>query len=157
DEREAGRGADEARAAARARLGADEALAEAMLAEPALRSWTGRAPWATLVVGPMMLLMMGWVLACLGVALLLTWLPHRLGLFHPPAGLTSAAAALLDLAEVGGPLLIVSWVAQLGARQRSPLIWPLLGCVAVALFGASLLWDARWPAAGSPEFMLSIG
>jgi hypothetical protein len=53
--------------------------------------------------------------------------------------------------------LIVAWVAGLGARQRSRLIWPLLGCVAVALFGASLHWEARWPAVGSPESMLSLG
>jgi hypothetical protein len=133
-----------------------------MLSQPALRSWTGRAPWATLVVGPILLLVLAWSLAILGIVLMLAWLHHPNGLFQPPAWLQRAwlakvGAALLDLAQVGGPLLIVAWVARLGARQRSRLIWPLLGCVAVALFGASLHWDARWPVFGSPESMLSIG
>ena len=44
---ETGLGLTEARTAARARLGVDEALAGAMLAERSLRSWTGRAPWTT--------------------------------------------------------------------------------------------------------------
>ena len=156
EELTAGRSLAEARAAARARLGADEALTGAMLAQPALRSWTGRAPWATLVVGPILLLALAWILACLGIAVLFG-VSGANGFAQPPAWLAPAGAALLDLVQVGGPLLIGSGVALLGARQRSRLFWPLLGCVVVAFLGGSLHWHALWPVAGSSARGLSIG
>jgi len=156
EEIDAGCSAPEAQAAARARLGGEEALADAMLAEPSLRSWTGRAPWATLVVGPFLLLILAWALMCVGIILLVGWPadPNNLDprpVWLPPEWLPRTwqqpiGTALLDLVQVGGPLLIGSWVALLAARQRSPLAWPLLGCVVVALFGASLLWIVHWPA-----------
>ena len=160
DELEAGKTPAEAEAAARSRLGADESLAEAMLAQPALRSWTARAPWATLVVGPILLLVLAWIVATLGVILLVASaahaLHHRLA-WLPPEWTARIGTALLDLVQVGGPLLIAAWVALLAARQRSRLIWPLLGCVVVAVFGASLIWNASWPMAGSPGFAFSMG
>jgi hypothetical protein len=155
EELESGRGPAEAQTAARARLGADEALACAMLAQPSLRSWTGRAPWATLVIAPFLMLILAWILACLGVVVLVGYPAHTHGLLPPPAWVppewlpreweARLGAALLDLVQVGGPLVIACWVALLGARQRSRLIWPLLGCVVVALLGASLVWNADWP------------
>jgi hypothetical protein len=161
----------EARIAARARLGDDETLADAVLAQPSLRSWTGRAPWATLVLGPILLLGLVWVpplLACI----LLSGAPfHLSGTPLPPgwrspqpsAWLRPVTETLLYLAQFGGPLLIASWVALLGARQRSRLLWPLLGCAVVALLGASLVWKAYWPAVdprdslGRISFSLSLG
>lgn len=153
EELQAGRSTAEARAAARARLGAHEALADAVLAQPALRSWTGRAPWATLVVGPVLLLVLAWVLACVAVILLVgypAYAAHTGRAWLPPEGLPRAwvvliSTALLEWVQVGGPLLIACGVARLAARQRSRLVWPLLGCLAVALFGASLSWTAHWP------------
>jgi hypothetical protein len=132
EELESGRGPAEAQTAARARLGADEALACAMLAQPSLRSWTGRAPWATLVIAPFLMLILAWILACLGVVVLVGYPAHTHGLLPPPAWVppewlpreweARLGAALLDLVQVGGPLVIV-----------------------VALLGASLVWNADWP------------
>jgi hypothetical protein len=161
EEREAGRSPDEARAIARARLGGDEALAEAMLAQPSLRSWTGRAPWATLVVGPFLLLMLAWFLPLLLVVLVMS--PERAlrPLPLPPAWLPPVDEALFNLVQFGGPLLIACGIALLGARQRSRAVWPLLGCVVIAVFGDSLDWGAHWPAASgdlrSHDLSLSMG
>jgi hypothetical protein len=108
------------------------------------------------MLGPFLLLMLAWFLAALGVVALvgrpagdtgvlplwLAWMPSE---WLPRTWEVRLGTALLDLVQVGGPLLIVSWVAQLAARQRARLIWPLLGCVAVALIGSSLFWDAQWP------------
>jgi hypothetical protein len=173
EELNAGLSPAQADAAARARVGSDEALAGAMLAQPSLRSWTGRAPWATLVIGPFLLLILAWTLACLGIVLLVGWPedPHNLQPrpeWLPPEWLPRAweariGTALLDLVQVGGPILIGSWVALLAARQRSSLIWPLLGCVAVALFGASLFCSVHWPAVdprdplGRVSFSVAMG
>ncbi len=147
EEQRAGRSPDEAKAAARARLGADEALAEAMLAQPALRSWTGRAPWATLVIGPFVLLVLAWIVPAL-LAVLVMWQKHFQHPLPPaPAWLPPVDEALFNLVQFGGPLLIGCGIALLGARQRSRVIWPLLGCVVIAFFGDSLHWAAHWPTA----------
>jgi hypothetical protein len=157
EETKAGRTAAEVKAAARARLGGEDALAQAMLAQPSLRSWTGRAPWATLVIGPFLMLILAWLLASLVIIALIGYPAHNIGLspprpvWMPPEWLprewqVRLGTALLDLVQVCGPLLIAGWVALLAAGQRSRLIWPLLGCAVVAVFGASLIWHADWPA-----------
>jgi hypothetical protein len=146
---EAGRSADEAKAAARARLGGDEALAAAMLAEPSLRSWTGRAPWATLVLGPCLLLVLAWIAPALLVVLVLLSARAVHPYPPPPAWLPPVDEALFNLVQFGGPLLIAGCIALLAARQRSLLIWPLLGCAVIAVFGDSLHWNAHWPTAAS--------
>jgi hypothetical protein len=144
EELEDGKPADEAQVAARLRLGADDALAGAMLAEPSLRSWTGRAPWATLLIGPILLLAMTWFVAILSLRPLpLSW--------NAPVGGT-----VLDMVQVAAPLLIASGVALLGARQRSRLIWPMLGCAAVAYFGGGLVWSAHWTVPGARGGYLAV-
>jgi hypothetical protein len=155
EELEAGRNLKEASAVARARLGRDETLADAMLAQPALRSWTGRAPWATLLVGPILLLMAAWLLPFLSVALMGLH-PGLNGRPIPPNWFVPVGETVLDLVQVSAPLLITSGVALLGARQRSRVIWPLLGCLAVAYFGGGLVWGAHWPAAGARPGDMSL-
>jgi hypothetical protein len=145
-----------AKAAARARLGSDEALAAAMLAEPSLRSWTGRAPWATLVIGPAVLLTVAWLVPLLWIAVRVGWMPGANSQPLAPAWLPAIGGAVLDLVQDAGPLLIGSGVAMLGAHQRSRVIWPLAGCVVVAFFGAGLAWRAHWPVAGSGNGGLAV-
>ena len=152
----AGRSLGAARAAARRRLGGDEALAEAMLAEPALRSWTGRAPWATLVIGPAVLLSIAWMVPLLAIALRIGWLPGAADLSGTPPWMPMVGGAALDLVQNAGPLLIGSGVAMLGAHQRSRLVWPMSGCIVVAFFGAGLAWSAHWPAVGSRQGDLAV-
>jgi hypothetical protein len=146
---DAGASLGDARVTARARLGADEALVNAMLAEPSMRSWTGRAPWATLVVGPVLLLVLAWAVPLVGLVLLLGPEPDANGLPLPLAWLDLAESAMLNLVQVAGPLVIGCNVALIGARQRSPMIWPLLGCVVVAFFGAGVHWTENGPWFGS--------
>jgi hypothetical protein len=145
EETKAGRTALEVKAAARTRLGGDEALAGAMLAQPSLRSWTGRAPWATLVIGPFLLVILTWLVAALGIVAVLLLSPRQ-GVYHIPLPwLPAFATALFDLAQFAAPLLIGVGVAVLAARQRTHPLWPLVGCLVIALFGNSLFWVAQWP------------
>jgi len=173
EELQAGRSPADARTAARARLGDDDALADAMLEQPSLRSWAGCAPCATLVVGPLLLLILAWVVACFSIVFLVGWPadPNNLDprpMWLPPEWLPRVwqariGTALLDFVQIGGPLLITAWIALLGGRQRSRLIWPLLGCVVVTLVGATLVWSAHWPAVdprdplGRISFSVSMG
>ncbi|MGZ3275076.1 MAG: hypothetical protein ACXU82_17105 [Caulobacteraceae bacterium] len=156
EELKTGRSLGQARASARARLGSDAALADAMLAEPSLRSWTGRAPWATLVVGPAVLLSLAWLVPLLCIALEVGWVPGADSRPLAPEWLPAIGSAVLDLVQVAGPLLIGSGVALLAARQRSRPIWPLLGCVLVAFIGAGLVWKAIWPVAGVRQGGLAV-
>ena len=146
EELEGGKTHAEAQAAAYARLGADEVLADAMLAERALRSWTGRAPWATLLVGPIALLVLAWLIPLRSLALLLGTPGVKL---H---ALPEAADAVFGFIQIAAPVLIAAMVAFLGARQRSRLLWPVLGCLAVAYVGGGLVWGAHWLAAGMRGF-----
>jgi hypothetical protein len=148
EELKAGRSPDEARAAARGRLGGDEALAGAMLAEPSLRSWTARAPWATLFAAPIVLLLLAWLLPMMGLARLGRH-PGVDGPLPPPPWLPQVGDGVMGLLQVAAPLLITAGAAFLCARQRSRLIWPVLGCLAVAYFGGGLVWSARWPTVGA--------
>jgi len=160
EELDAGASLDEAKMIARVRLGADEALTDAMLAEPSLRSWTGRAPWATLVLGPILLLVLAWALPLVGLVLLLGPNPDADGLPMPLTWLDLAEGAMLNLVQVAGPMLLGCSVALVGARQRTRMIWPLLGCVVVGFFGAGLHWTENGPwlgARGQVNWGLGMG
>lgn len=124
------------------RLGSPEVLAEAVLAQPGVRSWTARAPWATLMLGPLLGLFFGTVLPLAllfvfirGFAIDLdygraafpgTW-PHR------------AIAAISFFNEHLLPIL-AGWAAvAVALRQRAGLRWLLPGAVLTAFVGGGLL------------------
>ena len=136
--------AEAAQALALARLGSVDDLAEAMLAHPETRSWTGRAPWATLFVGPTMLLALGGLLVILAsVCGNLANYAAFLGLDRysqlPLAWLNDLAPAMAVIDQFILPIL-VSWsIALIALRQRSDPLWPTLGLLAVATLGAGVV------------------
>jgi hypothetical protein len=79
EEERAGRGAQDAAAAALVRLGGTEELARAMLERPQLRSWCSRAPWVAVGVAPLTALAGAYFLACM-----ILWMGWRI--FLPDAG-----------------------------------------------------------------------
>lgn len=64
EERRLGRNQSDAESAAFARLGGTDDLAKAMLDQPQLRSWSARAPWATLGLAPVACLAVAYFVAC---------------------------------------------------------------------------------------------
>jgi hypothetical protein len=140
DELAAGKDFPEAQAAARARIGSDEALAAAMLMRPSLRSWTAKAPLAVVVMAPVALL----VLACVATVAGLT---SGLGT-HPGA---MSAALKAQLTEICGfenfklPVLVSALVGLWAARNRLSAKWAVLGVLAVACVSPALRLHILWP------------
>jgi hypothetical protein len=124
------------------RLGNDDALADAMLSRPELRSLTSRFPWAVFGIGPIVLL----ALSIVGALYLEFWLlNHTGGVFRywtgqPPGPVTAKLATRIytvynTLIIYGGPLLFAWLFYRIGSRQRMPAKWIMLGVVLVCILG----------------------
>lgn len=134
----------DARAAALARLGTTDTLAEAMTSQPHARSFSARAPWAVFSLTPLLLLAALWGLSlCL---LKLGW-----DLFLPGASTPFGAEPFphtfleprniyfqLDRAlYLGGPILVGWCMTAAAARQRLKALWPVASLALLALFAAT--------------------
>jgi len=129
------RGYDDPDAAIRARalLGDDEELTEAMLATKQFRSLTARAPWLVFGILPPLLIFGVMLVAGLTMAAIAAPLhgPH----LPLPAWCAPVAATICTIANyASGPLagvlvMVMAW------RQRFTGRWPVLGLTAAVLFG----------------------
>jgi hypothetical protein len=136
----AGRDAREAQALARERLGSDESLAAAMLMRPSLRSWTARAPLAVLAAAPVALLTLAYVIP---IVVLTQWIgPYPAGM---PASTEQLIRSICAFDAFTLPWMIACSIMVVAARQRLPLVWPTLGLLAVAYFGAAFRAHVLWP------------
>jgi len=117
--------------AARARLGSDESLANAMLAKPGARSMTARYPWLVFGLLPPLALIVGFAL----VVIATQQVAINGGAYIPRQGFVAPApiwlvwflqGTMLAINFLVVPLLgvLLAWVAQ---RQRMKLLWPALG------------------------------
>jgi hypothetical protein len=142
EEKENGATRELAHTRALSRLGSEDDLAQAMLSRPEFRSLTARFPWATFGLGPIALL----ALSIFGGVYLELWLLDHTGpvfrLFHIMGpSLASARTATKiytiynSLIVFGGPLVFAWLLYWIGARQRMPANWIMLGVVLVAILG----------------------
>ena len=142
------------------RLGTTEALAAAMLAQPGIRSWTARAPWAVLTLGPIVALVLG----CLLPTLLLF-----MGVRAFAADMDYGRAAepgtwpylilntLFAFNEHLLPILI-GWAAvALALRQRAGSGWLLPGIMLTAFLGGGLLLQVAWHTGHPADISFGIG
>lgn len=131
-------------AAALARLGLVDILADAMLARPEFHSRTARFPWAVLAAGPVLVQL---TLCLLAVLLFIAgylavngaFLRLDLQMTLPPlwiANLTKPAGLFCEFAL---PLLLGWSIAVAALRQRSNPAWPMTGLVAVTGLGAAII------------------
>ena len=138
EERKAGLGRAEAEAAARARLGDVDDLAQAMVGQREFQSWSARAPWAAFGVAPLIILAVAWY-----VALFMLWsgwnvfLPESDTPFVRLQGLSVLFFGVARLIFFGAPVLIGWGVALIAARQRLTLLWPAVSLVLIALIGGA--------------------
>jgi hypothetical protein len=141
EETAAGAGRELAEARARARLGSEEDLAEAMLSQPGLRSLTARYPWAVFGLGPIALLALS-VVAGLYFEI---WLINHTGFVFrwfgmQPSLATARKATMIytaynTLIVFGGPLLFAWLFYWLGARQRMRPAWIVAGVALICVAG----------------------
>jgi hypothetical protein len=141
-------------------LGSPEVLAEAMLAQPGVRSWTARAPWAVLTLGPVL----GLVLACLLPTLLLFT-----GVRAFAADLDYGRAAepgswpyrILDVLFAFNEHLlpiVVGWITvAIAQRQRAGGGWLLPGILMTAFLGGGLVLKVAWHTGHPANVSFGIG
>lgn len=151
EEVSAGRSPDEARTAARARLGADDALAQAMILPGRFRSWTARAPWVVLPLTGLGVLAVSYglttVLMVLAVAELATLVA---GHPMPPAWLPPLADRIFTAVRFLSPVAAGWVVGMLALRQRLDSRWIAVTLIGIAAVGAGLYCRADWPVTARP-------
>jgi hypothetical protein len=119
---------------ARARLGDDSELAQAMLDQPGMRSWSARMPWLVFLLLPPVLS------AVIGLALYASVCFVGYGAANtnallplPGGGLADfSTAAMAAVQTLAVPVMAASLVV-LAQRQRLQTVWPLLGIALLQL------------------------
>lgn len=103
------------------------------------QSWCARAPWAMFGIGPLVLLVAAYFVACF-----ILWSGWRIFL---PDTETPFGAQLHGLSIVYfaagrwlyfyAPVVIGWGIALMAARQRSKAVWPIAGLILIALMGGA--------------------
>jgi hypothetical protein len=147
-----------AEAAALGRIGDLDTLAAAMVARPELRSWTVRAPWAAFLLAPLT----GFAAMVAAGLALVVLMVQRL---HPnadipmdlPAWVTVLKMMITFLDLYMLPLMLIWTILIVALRQRTGVLWPLLGAAAVAMIGGALQLDVVLPNAAGAHGEISVG
>jgi hypothetical protein len=125
-------------AAARERLGSDDALAAAVLAKPGLRSMTARLPWLVFAILPPVTALLASLL--LVIAILLVGvksgavIPDHRDIAHlVPAWYQWTTGGIMAIVNFVIPCLLGFLLAWMAQRQRMKPLWPLLGMALILL------------------------
>lgn len=152
-QRDAGYDTEDAEIRARARLGDDDDLAQAMLARPALYSLPARAPWLVFGLFPLA--------ALIGLCAVPVVLLALIAGGHAQSGgsarvwFQDLTLSLVFLGNWALPPLTATLFAVLASRQRLPARWPLIAGIVLAVIGFHM--QASFPGPHSHGGSLGIG
>jgi hypothetical protein len=142
-QRAAGYDGEDAASRARARLGDDDGLAQAMLEQPGMRSWPARLPWlvfvalppaATLLLGTLLYAAVYFIGNDAATINAVIPVPQTLLIGFSVAAMTAIGVLA---APVAATLLVL-----LAYRQRLKRLWPLLGIALLLL--ATPMFSSRF-------------
>ena len=157
EERATGLSACESEARAAARLGSDDAIAASIIERDELRSWCGRRPWLAFTLLPFLGLPLTFVLSMAAAMGAFEFAVHLLGNSWEHPGLAPLVCEAIEgFALWLAPAMIAGVVCILAARQRVPALWPIAGCVVIALLGALTNAEFSW-SQSHPQGTLSAG
>ncbi|SRR5579859_254928 len=146
EEEESGKVGGIARAAALARLGSLDELAEAMTSQSRFRSLAAKAPWALFPGGAVLGLAIGYAVTSLLMIGTVEAFASRVGShLMPPAWLPPVAEAVFGFDRYLLPILLGWLIAAVALRQRLPARWPVAAMMGLSLLGAGLYCQADWP------------
>jgi hypothetical protein len=146
---------EDAQLRARALLGPDEELTNAMLSRGQFRSLSARAPWLVFGVAPL------FVIAGLltGVAFTMVGVWHFGLAGHVPSGarwLTDILRLWCGMVTVATGPLAATFFMILALRQRLPLRWPMVAVLIVAILTAFMTFVVKLPLPHKPG-EISVG
>ncbi len=147
---------DEATAAAR--LGDVDTLAQPMLSRPEFRSWTARAPWATLIGGPIVA-MAAASAACFAVfaAIILSIKAMNPGRAIEPMWLQNMVQGVVYVLVFIAPILIGWATAAQAVERRLAPHWPIAGLLVFAFVTGTLDIGVNFPKIAGEHGELRIG
>lgn len=133
-QREAGYDGEDAHLRARARLGEDAELAQAMLEQPGMRSWPARLPWLVFAALPPVLTAVAGLALYAAVYFIGNSAAKITAVLPVPqdwlTGFSMAAMMAINVLAVPVTAVTLAWLAE---RQRLKLPWPLLGIALLLL------------------------
>jgi hypothetical protein len=142
EEERAGLSPADAESAAFARLGGMDELAKAMIErrqfQSQFRSFCVRAPWAAFGIAPIVLLTLGYLVACSILAS--GWIIFLRGSETPFVKVNGLAEVYFGIGRMlyfSAPVLVGWAITLVAARQRLKLIWPTVGLLLMAWIGAT--------------------
>lgn len=142
-----GANADDASRMALARLGGQDVLVGAILADKRAYSWAGRRPWAVFLLGPVLL-----HLAMLGISILGLALLAKTMRLSEWVG-TMGALAEMFLAYLQ-PAATIAVLAFLAWRQRSRAVWLIAGNAVAILIAAIVKMRVVLPVDDKPGLLV---
>ena len=151
-QRAAGYHGEDAALRARARLGDDSELAQAMLDQPGMRSWPARLPWLVfLLLPPVLTAAIG--LALYAAVFLIGYGAARITAVMPlpESGLVAFSTAAMTAVNVLAAPAMAALLVLLARRQRLKRVWPLWG---IALL---LLLTPMFTSRFGPHHFLGLG
>ena len=155
--------ADSNEATAFARLGNIDDLVKAMTDRREFYAWTARAPWATLLIGPVFAVFL------LDLAITFAVVQWNIALGLDPASWKSGpmphawfpavAQHILTIGSHTAPMWVGLGIAFLAARQRVRMSWPIVGLSVVSFFGALVMMGGYWPdhPGGAAALYMNVG
>ena len=145
-QRAAGFDADDAAIRARAALGPDEELADAMLKQRDFRALSARFPWLVFGVMPPLALIFGFVLWVMAVVLVGVSggaiVPDHHTRLPVPGWYDWTASVLVFAANFLIPCLLGCLLAWMAQRQRMKPLWPLLGMALILVLSVHASFHA---------------
>ncbi|HEY3948978.1 hypothetical protein [Phenylobacterium sp.] len=117
------------------RLGSFDMLADAMIERREFQSWGHKAPFAAYLVAPAAALAAVTALTVVGVVMTVKQ-THAAGAGPVPGQVAEFATGMMFFANVILPVLLAWALGAAAFRNRSALLWPACGIVALAALGS---------------------
>lgn len=135
DERRAMSDPREAETRALCRLGSFDMLADAMIERREFQTWGRKAPVAAYLIAPAVVLAAVTVLTVVGVVMTVKQVHGAAG--DLPQWLSEFAAGMMFFSHAILPVLLAWALGVVAFRNRSPLLWPACGIVALVALGGT--------------------
>ena len=121
-------------------------LAEAMIERREFQAWTRKAPFAAYLIAPPAALAAATALSVAGVVMTVQAVRGGAGAASPlPVWLEQLANCVVFFSHSVLPILLAWALGAVAIRQRSLLVWPICGIVALVVLGTSVHVDLALP------------